>query len=376
MIRPKTAYFFYFAAGACLSPFLALYYAQNGMSASQIGLLSGLLPLVTLVSAPLWGGLADATRRHRPVLLLAMAGSIVAVIALSQTSGLRWLILLVILNAFFMAPVIPLIDNTVLTMLGDRKSLYGRQRIGGAFGWGLIAPVAGWLIDRAGMSAAFGGYALLMLGCLVTVAGLPIERASGRGSYWRGVMALLRNGPWVIFLASILIGGLVLSIEMSFLFLYMEQLGASKTLMGIVLAVSTISELPVWFFADRLIERLGTRKVLALSLLACGAQGFGYSLMVDPLVALPIQLLHGMAFSASWAAGVALSGEIAPKGMGATAQGVFSGVSWGVRAMLGSVLGGLLFEHFGPATAFRWGGVAALVGIGFLWVASRRREAE
>ena len=182
MIRPKAAYFFYFAAGACLLPFLALYYAQNGMSASQIGLLSGLLPLVTLVSAPLWGGLADATQRHRPVLLLAMAGSIVAVAALSQTSGLRWLIPLVILNAFFLAPVIPLVDNTVLTMLGDRKSLYGRQRIGGAFGWGLMAPVAGWLIDRAGMSAAFGGYALLMLGCLVTVAGLPVERASGRGS--------------------------------------------------------------------------------------------------------------------------------------------------------------------------------------------------
>ncbi|MFZ1597814.1 MAG: major facilitator superfamily domain-containing protein 6 [Anaerolineae bacterium] len=375
MIRPKAAYFFYFAAGACLLPFLALYYAQNGMSASQIGLLSGLLPLVTLVSAPLWGGLADATQRHRPVLLLAMAGSIVVVVALSQTSGLRWLIPLVILNAFFLAPVIPLVDNTVLTMLGDRKSLYGRQRIGGAFGWGLMAPVAGWLIDRTGMSAAFGGYALLMLGCLVTVAGLPVERASGRGSYWRGVMALLRNGPWVIFLASILIGGLALSIEMSFLFLYMEQLGASKTLMGITLAVSTVSELPVWFFADRLIERLGTRKVLALSLLACAVQGFGYSLMTNPLVALPIQLLHGLAFSASWAAGVALSGEIAPKGMGATAQGVFGAVSWGVRAMLGSVLGGLLFEYFGPAAAFRWGGVAALVGIGFLWVASRRTEA-
>lgn len=373
MIRPKAAYFFYFAAGACLSPFLALYYAQNGMSASQIGLLSGLLPLVTLVSAPLWGGLADATHRHRPVLLLAMAGSIAAVAALSQTSGLGWLIPLVILNAFFMAPVIPLIDNTVLTMLGDRKSLYGRQRIGGAFGWGLMAPLAGWLIDRAGMSASFGGYALLMLGCLVAAAGLPVDRASGRGSYWRGVAALLRNGPWVIFLASILVGGLVLSIEMSFLFLYMDRLGASKTLMGVALALSTVSELPVWFFADRLIERLGTRRVLALSLLACAAQGFGYSLMTNPLAALPIQLLHGLAFSASWAAGVALSGEIAPKGLGATAQGVFSGVSWGVRAMLGSLLGGLLFQYFGPAAAFRWGGIAALVGIGFLWVASRRR---
>ncbi len=373
MFRPKASYFFYFAAGSCLMPFIALYYAQNGLSASQIGLLSGLLPLVTLVSAPLWGGLADATRRHHALLLLAIAGSMAAVLGLSRADSLRWLIPLVMLNAFSLAPVIPLIDNTVLTMLGERRRLYGRQRLWGAIGWGIVAPIAGWVMDRAGMRGAFGGYVILMFGCLLAVAGLPVGRVSIGGSYWRGVRGLLNNWQWLVFLASILIGGLVLSIEMSFLFLYMDRLGASKTLMGVSLTVSTVSELPVWFFANRLMERLGTRKVLVLSLLACAAQGFGYSLMVDPLVVLPIQLLHGLAFSASWAAGVAFSGEIAPKGMGGTAQGVFSAVSFGFRSALGAFIGGLLFDTAGPAAAFRWGGIAALVGIGFLLLASRRR---
>ena len=97
---------------------------------------------------------------------------------------------------------------------------------------------------------------------------------------------------------------------MSFLFLYMNSLGASKALMGLSLAVATISELPVWFYSNRMIERSGTRTVLVISLLACAVQGFAYSLMVNPLWALPIQLLHGLAFSASWAAGVAYSGKI------------------------------------------------------------------
>ena len=65
MVLPKAAYFFYYAATASLLPFIALYYAQVGLSAAQIGLLSGILPLVTLVSAPLWGALADAFRRPR-----------------------------------------------------------------------------------------------------------------------------------------------------------------------------------------------------------------------------------------------------------------------------------------------------------------------
>ncbi len=58
--------------------------------------------------------------------------------------------------------------------------------------------------------------------------------------------------------------------------------------------------------------------------------------------------------------------------MGATAQAVFSAVSFGFRAALGAFMGGLLFDAVGPAAAFRWGGIAALVGIGFLLLASRR----
>jgi PPP family 3-phenylpropionic acid transporter len=376
MIRPKAAYFFYYAATASLLPFIALYYAQMGLSAAQIGLLSGILPLVTLVSAPLWGTLADATRRHHALLLLAIGGTIAAVLALSRTASLSALIPIVVVNAFFMAPIIPLVDSTVLAMLGERRSLYGRQRLWGAIGWGISAPVAGWLMDRGGITSAFGSYIVMMFGCFLVAIGLPVGRSHISGSFRRGMRGLLGNWQWLVFLASILIGGIVLAIEMSFLFLYMNSLGASKALMGLSLAVATVSELPVWFYSNRMLERFGTRKVLVISLLACAVQGFAFSLMVNPLWVLPIQLLHGLAFSASWAAGVAYSGKIAPAGMGATAQGIFSGVSFGLRAALGAFIGGLLYQNVGPAAAFRVGGIAALVGVVFFLLASRRTEAQ
>ena len=279
MIRPKAAYFFYYAATASLLPFIALYYAQVGLSASQIGLLSGILPLVTLVSAPLWGGLADATRRHHALLLLAIAGTMAAVLALSRTASLSALIPIVMLNAFFMAPIIPLVDSTVLTMLGERRSLYGRQRLWGAIGWGITAPVAGWLMDRVGMTGGFGSYVLMMFGCFVVAISLPVGRSHISGSFRRGVRGLLGNWQWLVFLASILIGGIVLSIEMSFLFLYLNSLGASKALMGLSLAVATISELPVWFYSNRMLERFGTRQ--RAGDLAPGMCGPGLRLFID-----------------------------------------------------------------------------------------------
>jgi len=46
-----------------------------------------------------------------------------------------------------------------------------------------------------------------------------------------------------------------------------------------------------------------------------------------------------------------------------------------LRAALGAFIGGLLYQSVGPAAAFRLGGIAALVGIGFFLLASRGREA-
>ncbi|MEE8390594.1 MAG: major facilitator superfamily domain-containing protein 6 [Anaerolineae bacterium] len=371
MLLPKAFYFFYFAAMAALVPFLTLYYKQIGLSGRQIGLLAGIPPLLTLVSAPLWSGLADATQRHKLLLIMAIGGSAVVVLVMSLTTMVFWLIPIVVVYAFFMAPVIPLVDSSVVAMLGDRKDEYGKQRLWGAVGWGAAAPIAGSLIDRTGLQWAFYGYAILMFGCLVISSRLPIRQTDVGGQFWRGLRLLLVDRQWIIFLVAVLVGGLSLAINISCLFVYLDDLGADKTLMGLSLTVATISELPVWFFSNRLLERWGTRKLLAFSLLACAVQAFAYSLIRTPWLVLPIQLLHGPAFSAMWAAGVSYASEIAPEGMGATAQGLFSSVGMGLRAALGAFVGGLLYENLGAALMFRWGGVSALLGL-FLFVLASR----
>jgi hypothetical protein len=50
---------------------------------------------------------------------------------------------------------------------------YGKQRLWGALGWGLFSAVAGSLISRAGMAAAFGGHAALAALALLPMLRLP-----------------------------------------------------------------------------------------------------------------------------------------------------------------------------------------------------------
>ncbi len=78
-IWPFSFSFVSFMGTAFVLPFLVLYYQGLGFSGAQIGLLTGLTPLITLFAAPLWTGLADATRRHRLIMsatLLLGAGTI------------------------------------------------------------------------------------------------------------------------------------------------------------------------------------------------------------------------------------------------------------------------------------------------------------
>lgn len=343
----KTFYFFYYAAGASLFPFLLLYYSDLGLVGHQIGLLTALPPLTALFSASLWGGVADATQKHRQLLLLALGGVIIFALLLSTTTTFYALIPTVIAFAFFASPIIPLVDNSVLDQLGDRRSHYGRIRLWGALGWGIAAYMLGHIIERLGLSWSFYGYALFITGCFFVALKLPIAHASIGSAFRQGLKQLLSDRQWRLFLATLFIAGMGLSTAHSYLFLYMQELGATKSQMGFALTVATVSELLIFFYSGRLLDRWGTRNVLIASLIAHVVRLLAYSQVRNPSLVLLVQLLHGPTFSLIWTSGVSYANRMAPKGMGATAQGLLSAIYFGMGAAGGGFIGGILYEHIG-----------------------------
>jgi PPP family 3-phenylpropionic acid transporter len=363
MFLSKAIYFFYYGAAASLFPFLVIYYESLGLSGYQIGFLAGIMPLIALFSAPFWGGLADATQKHKRLLLLTIFTSIVIAFALSNASVFLWLIPLVVLLAFFIAPIMPIVDNSVMDLLADQKDQYGKLRLWGAIGWGVAAPVVGWLIERSDLSWAFFGYMILMSAGLLVAWKLNVSQASIGTKFWDGVRSLLSNPSWSLFLFTVFVFGIGSAVIQNFLFLYMNDLEASKTLMGLSLMFATISELPVLYFSDRLLNRFGATGMIIFSMSLLVLRLLAYSFIRIPLLLLLIQLLHGPTYSVVWVSGVSYAANNAPQGMGATAQGLFSGVLLGLSAAMGAFIGGFLYENFGPVAMFRLIGFFVLMGI-------------
>ena len=368
---PFTFYFLFFAGVAFVAPFVVLYYQSLGFTGTQIGLLAGLTPLVTLLGTLLWTGLADATRRHRLIMSLAM---LVGVAALSLFPFLiafaPVLLVSIVLNLFF-APVSSFADSATLFMLADEKEMYGRVRLGGTFGFGLAAPIAGWLVQDYGLKLAFWGAATLMFLAFVVSPKLIYRQSKAGASTGAGVLTLLTNRRWVFFLAVAFAGGLTLAVTNNYLFPFMKELGANERTMGLALAIATIGEIPVLFFGNQLIQRLKPYGLLMLAMVVSGVRLLLFAASSTPNLVMLLQLFAGLTFPAMWVAGVSYADDNAPPGMGATAQGLFGAMVFGFGMAMGGFLGGLLLENLGGQGMYLVVGVIVLAIVALSWLGER-----
>ncbi len=359
-IWPFSLNFLFFAGVAFSMPFVVLYYQSVGFDGTRIGLIMGLTPLVTLVSAPLWTGLADATRRHRLIMSAALLVGACAIALLPSLTTFLPILLLAIVSSTAMAPVTSFLDSATMAMLGSEKQMYGRVRVGGTLGFALAAALAGVLVQNFGLKVAFWGAGLLYFGALLFTQKLVHGPAQEMTRPLGGARALIKNARWLFFLSLAFAGGVALAATNNYLLPYMKQLGADGTAMGLALTAGTISEFPVLFFGNRLIKRLNAHGLLVVAMLITGIRLVAFSFVNAPGLVLLLQLLNGPTFPAMWLAGVAYADEHAPAGMRATAQGLFGAVVYGFGLAVGSLIGGPLLETLGGHTLFLVFGVLVL----------------
>ncbi len=369
---PSIYYFFYYGAIAFLFPFLALFYKAQGLTGSQIGLLAAISPIISFFGGPLLTSAADSTHRHKLVMVLATVAVVIVTFIFPSITAFGGLLLMVCLYAFFGSPVGSLADSAVMGLLGDRTERYGRLRLWGTVGYGLMAPLAGELVGRYGLKWAFWGYAILLLLGLAALAPLPFRQSSSSGSILHGMRSLFTNRPWMLFLLMVFIAGVGMATINNYLFIYMQSLGASSALMGVALTISTISEVPAMFFSDRILRRFGARGMLVIAMATIGLRLVAYSLTTAPWVVLVIQLCHGLTFAAVYTAGVYYANQVAPPGMKATTQVMFSTTLMGFGSGAGGLLGGVLLDSFTPGGMYAITGAVVLAGL-FIFLLLERR---
>jgi PPP family 3-phenylpropionic acid transporter len=371
-VWPFSISFFFFACVAFVGPFSVLYYQNLGFSGAQIGLLTGLAPLITLFSAPLWTGLADTSNRHRFIMSLALLLSGVGMFMLPFLRSFWPVLLLIAAFNIFFAPINALADSATMFMLGDKKDMYGRVRVGGTIGFGLAAIFAGALVDNYGLKMAFwGGSTMLFLGLLVSQK-LEHNQSQERTSLRHGAATLLQNRQFTLFLAMAFASGLSVASTNNYLLPYMKELGARASIMGLILMTGTVAEIPILIFSHHLLKRFQPYKLVILTVAISGARLLLLAIINTTWLVFPVQLLNGLGFPLMWLAGVAYADQNAPPGLNATAQGLFGAMVSGFGMAVGGFCGGLLLDVVGGRGMYIIFGATVLAIVGLVMLLGKR----
>jgi len=154
----------YFGSLASLFPFLNVLYRRYGLDERQVGILGMVRPWVSGASSPVAAHLADRVGRHRAAMLACAGAAFLARLSIAGVgaapAGARPYLLAAAVVAMEASsgPVTVFAD----AITHAREDDYGKHRLWGAVGWGLMALLTGALGDRVGVArAVFPTFVLL-----------------------------------------------------------------------------------------------------------------------------------------------------------------------------------------------------------------------
>ncbi len=355
-------YVFYFALLGSTAPFLPLYFSHLGFSSARIGELVAIPMLMRCIAPNIWGWLGDYTGRR---LIIVRGGAICALLAFSLillNKSYAWLAMVMALHAFFWHAMLPQFEVITLAHLQGQASRYSQIRLWGSIGFILAVVGLGRLFEW--ISLDFFPLLLLMIIFGIVISSWwvpnakppPLATRSESGGFLR---QLTRPGV-LAFYACVALMQLSHGPYYTFLTLYLDQLGYSRGVIGVLWALGVVAEVLMFMAMSRLLQRFSVRQVLLASFLLASLRWLLLGSFAQSLsVLLFAQLLHAATFGSFHASAIHfVQRSFGPQQQG-QGQALYAALS-GTGGALGALYAGYSWNTLGPGWTFTIASLAAL----------------
>ena len=368
-------FFLMYAGTGIYFPFINVFYRSAGLSGTEIGLINMTGGIAAFLASTLWGYLSDRSGKPRILLAIASAGTAIVALLFPLFHSFFSFLILGTIFPFFNIAIVTLMDSNLLAILGENRADYGRYRLGGTFGYMLTSATVGFLFRDHGiaiMFPIFAGIAFVFAVCVLFMPDLAIERRVSVRSP-RAILGMMRRRSWLVFAVSVFLVWIAGSGAISFLSVSLKSMGAEDTLIGIVSASAALFEIPFMLYNGWFLRKLGSRRMLSLSLVGYVARVGLYSLMPSPVWGIAVNALNGVSYVWMWNASINYANELAPDELKATAQGLFVSTT-ALSAMVSAPFAGWIFDQLGPPGMFRIFAAVALVAVFIFWFGERPQK--
>ncbi len=349
----------YFSHIGIINTYISLWLKEIGYGVALIGLIASIQSFTRLAAPYAGAGLGDHTGRQ--VLLLRVASSLALLASLGffwSEGGVAWLmacLLFMYLNNSALMPMSEAALSKVVTHQGvlDVKR-HGRVRLFGSLGFMVTVLSAGIWFESFGMRH-FPLLCVLTLVFLVFSSWQLPQTRNEVSSHEKAppVWPVLRQASvaW-LFLS---MGLHVLSHMAMYVFfsLYCDELGYSKTTIGLLWATSVLIEI-AWFFSQgRWLPLLPMSAWLVVcALVACLRFALTAGLGDVLWLLFAAQAMHAITFAAHHTVCTALLAQHFPGNLRGRAQALYTVLGYGVPGVFGSWAGGLISAAYGMQLLF------------------------
>lgn len=415
MLPAKFSYIFLFSSIGCYHPYLVVFLKSIGISVSHAGVVVGIRMLVSCFASSCFNAIGDFTHRNMCIFwFLCIASTLMifplpwiaqdalSAVARKNCSGdsftgkainkdtlianchknmLFFIMLAVnIVNAIFTQPIAPYLDPVVVALVKKKKNIsFTQQRIFGAVGFGigaLLAGIASDNLDPSGMpnySAVFFIYLpsmiMLIISSLFLFKQYKAQRSGDEHSNNKNVgeqFVLIAKTciQWrhFVFLLTILVVGAANGLLYLFTFLLLEELDASKTLMGFSIVFLCVAELIMFPLSEKIIKLCkGPYVCVLISVFSYFLRFMLYSLIHKPWLILPIQFLHSFGYALFWESAFKIIEMTTPKKILLPMLAFTQSLFFDFGFMIAFISGGFAYDRYKGKLLFRGASYIALL---------------
>ena len=144
--------------------------------------------------------------------------------------------------------------------------------------------------------------------------------------------------------------------------LYAASLGASVGIIGLIVGLYSITNIPANIFFGRVIDKVGYKIPLVLGLLGDALSMFAYSLTRSPLHLAFLRIFHGLAGGAAGPATMSAMSHHTASGKKGRGMSLY-GMALAAATLVGYGLSGMLASRWGYSSVFYFGAGLAFVAM-------------
>lgn len=350
----------FWAVYAAICAYQAALLQHRGFTNSQIGLVIAVRCLTGIIFQPLLGDFADRHPRIplRRIVVLSLVISLAAAVWLLLAPGLGLggiLVIFAVLGALEISSY-PLMDAMAIQFISAGMPIrYSLGRGMGSLAYAVVCALLGAQVRSAGVEATLITHAALIVLEIALVATYPVFRAeTAPAARAEGeekapsMLDLLRGSPsFTLALAGVLCGITAYTPLSSFLVNIIQSRGGDSAGLGIALLVMGGFELPTAFVFRKLLRRLGSGRLLVLSMVFITGKAAALALTGSYWAVVLVQPLQMMGYGLFTPASVYYVNESVPPAGRVRGQTLMMAASNGLGGMVGSLLAGRLLDAGG-----------------------------